>query len=158
MTIRKVFGIALIIILIDQTSKFYVVQYLNLKERMTIDVFNPFLNFKMAWNKGINFGLFDSGGEFSRFILISLSIIISIALIFWIWKSGSGLRQFCVALIVGGALGNTIDRFFFGAVADFLNMSCCGIRNPFSFNLADIAIFVGAFILIIWDKNEKEYQ
>lgn len=155
---KKVFGLILITVLLDQVSKFYVVQYLNLKERVALDVIDPFLNFRMAWNTGINFGLFDSGGEISRLTLIGLSMFISIGLILWIRKSANTLRQFCVALIIGGALGNAIDRIVFGAVADFLNLSCCGIRNPFSFNLADIAIFVGAFILIIWDKNEKELQ
>ena len=85
-----------------------------------------------------------------------LSFAISIGLLWWIRKSTNSIRQFCVSLIVGGALGNAVDRIFFGAVADFLNVSCCGVQNPFSFNVADIAIFVGAFALIIWDKSENE--
>ena len=85
-----------------------------------------------------------------------LSFAISLGLLWWIRKSTNGIRQFCVALIVGGALGNAADRVFFGAVADFLNISCCGVQNPFSFNVADIAIFLGAFALIIWDKSENE--
>ena len=52
-------------------------------------------------------------------------------------------------LVIGGAVGNVIDRLVYGAVADFLNVSCCGWRNPWSFNVADIAIFVGAFGLIV---------
>lgn len=152
---NRVIATASVIFLIDQISKIYVVQYLNLKEKLSIDVISPVLNFKMAWNQGINFGLFDSGGELSRLILITLSLIISVALLWWIRKSNNGWRQSCVALIVGGALGNMTDRIVFGAVADFLNMSCCGVQNPFSFNVADIAIFFGAFGLIIWDKNEN---
>ena len=154
MNIKRVFGLALTICTVDQASKVYVVHHLNLKEKISIEVINPILNFKMAWNKGINFGLFDSGGEASRLILIALSIAVSAALLWWVRKSESTMRQSCVALIVGGALGNSIDRIVFGAVADFLNMSCCGVQNPFSFNFADIAIFVGAFSLILWDKNE----
>ncbi len=53
-------------------------------------------------------------------------------------------------LLVGGALGNVIDRVIYGAVADFLNMSCCGIENPYSFNIADIAIFAGALGLVLF--------
>ncbi len=55
-------------------------------------------------------------------------------------------------LLVGGALGNALDRVLHGAVADFLNMSCCGIRNPYAFNLADVGIFAGAIALVIWAK------
>jgi signal peptidase II len=58
-----------------------------------------------------------------------------------------------VGCIVGGALGNTVDRLVYGAVADFLNMSCCGWRNPFSFNVADIAIFVGAIGLVLFSER-----
>ena len=156
MSRKRVLGLVSLTFIVDQASKFYVVQYLNLKEKFSIDVLSPFLNFKMAWNKGINFGLLDSGGDFSRWSLIMLSFAISIGLLWWIRKSTNAIRQFCVSLIVGGALGNAADRVFFGAVADFLNVSCCGIQNPFSFNVADIAIFVGAFALIIWDKSENE--
>ena len=156
MHIKRVFGSSALVFIIDQGSKFYVVHYLNLKEKKSIDVINPILNFRMAWNKGINFGLFDSGGETSRLILVALSVAISAALLWWVKNSESVVRQYCVALIVGGALGNAMDRIIFGAVADFLNLSCCGIQNPFSFNVADIAIFVGVFSLILWDKNEDE--
>ena len=156
MGIKRVLIIALITFLLDQGSKIYVVQYLNLREKLSIDVINPFLNFRMAWNRGINFGLFDSGSEFSKLILIALSVAISVALFLWIRKSINVTRQFCVALIIGGALGNSLDRIIFGAVADFLNVTCCGVRNPFSFNLADVAIFAGAIGLIFWDNKEDE--
>ena len=156
MNIKLVLGVASLTFLCDQASKIYVVHFLDLKNRFFIDVINPLINFKMAWNKGINFGLLASEEEYSRWILIVLSLSISLGLLWWIRKSINAIRQFCVALIVGGALGNAIDRVFFGAVADFLNVSCCGIQNPFSFNLADIAIFLGAFALIVWDKNENE--
>ncbi len=60
-------------------------------------------------------------------------------------------------LIVGGAIGNALDRVIFGAVADFLNMSCCGINNPYAFNVADIAIFFGAFGLVLFgDKAQNK--
>jgi signal peptidase II len=59
-----------------------------------------------------------------------------------------------VGMIVGGALGNALDRVVYGAVADFLNMSCCGIQNPFTFNVADIFIFAGAFAIVIFDEKK----
>ena len=156
MSMTRVLGVASLTFIVDQASKFYVVQYLNLKDKFSIDVISPFLNFEMAWNKGINFGFFGSGGDLSRWVLIILSLVISLGLLWWIRKSTNVIRQFCVALIIGGALGNAIDRVVFGAVADFLNVSCCGIQNPFSFNVADIAIFFGAVVLRLWDKNENE--
>ena len=152
----KVFVVALLTFLVDQLSKVYVVHYLNLKEKFSIDVLSPYLNFKMAWNRGINFGLFSSGGHTSRIFLIGLSICICVGLLWWIRNSKDNIQRYCVALIIGGALGNAADRIFFGAVADFLNMSCCGLRNPFSFNIADIAIFVGAFALLFYNKTEDE--
>ncbi len=66
-------------------------------------------------------------------------------------RSGRGpLVQLSAGLLVGGALGNVVDRLAYGAVADFLNMSCCGIENPYAFNVADIAIFAGAAGLVLF--------
>jgi signal peptidase II len=62
----------------------------------------------------------------------------------------------CVGLLVGGALGNALDRVIYGAVVDFLNMSCCGINNPYAFNVADIFIFVGAIGLAIFPTDKKD--
>ena len=152
----RVLGIALITFLADQLSKIYVVQYMNLKEKLSIDVINPILNFRMAWNRGINFGLFSSGGTASRIFFFILSICICVWLLWWVRNSKDNIQRFFVALIIGGALGNAMDRIIFGAVADFLNMSCCGLRNPFSFNVADIAIFVGALALLFYSKTEEE--
>ena len=150
----KLYIIVLATLIIDQISKFYVVHFLNLKEKLAIDVISPFINFRMAWNKGINFGLFGYGGNIPRISLIILSIVICLALYWWVLSNKDSFIRVCVALIIGGALGNVIDRIIFGAVADFLNMSCCGFRNPFSFNFADIAIFIGAFGLIFYNKKE----
>jgi signal peptidase II len=152
----RVLCIAFITFLVDQLSKIYVVQYLNLKEKLSINVLDPILNFRMAWNRGINFGLFSSGGLAARFFLVTLSLCICAGLFWWVRKISDPFAQFRVALIIGGALGNAVDRIIFGAVADFLNMSCCGFRNPFSFNVADIAIFVGAFALLFFAQNERK--
>ena len=153
----RVLGTALITFLVDQLSKIYVVQYLNLKEKLSIDVINPILNLRMAWNRGINFGLFNTGGNAAKIILVALSLGICGGLLLWVRNSKDIVQTFSVGLIIGGALGNAADRIIFGAVADFLNMSCCGFRNPFSFNVADIAIFIGAFTLLFYNKNlERE--
>ena len=71
---------------------------------------------------------------------------LAVALLWWVAQEGAGRwHRIAAGLLVGGALGNVVDRLVYGAVADFLNMSCCGMSNPYAFNLADIAVFAGAF-------------
>ena len=141
---------------LDQISKYVVVHAMGLATRGIIEVFPPFLTFKMGWNTGINFGLFSGGPEVTRWILVAIAVAITTWLLWW---ARNGLTR-PIALVaggalVGGALGNTIDRVIYGAVADFLNMSCCGIVNPFAFNVADIGIFAGAFGLLIFANDSK---
>lgn len=134
----------------DQTTKVLVVHGLNLRERVEIDVLPPFLNFRMAWNYGINFGLFTGQSDVTRWILVAVALAISTWVWLWVRRTNpSALVQVSAGILIGGALGNVIDRLAYGAVADFLNMSCCGIENPFAFNVADIAIFAGAFGLVL---------
>lgn len=136
---------------LDQISKWLVVQVLGLKSLGVIEVFPPFLTFRMAWNRGVNFGLFAHDAELARWILIAVALVISVWVWRWVAREGAGLRaQIATGLLVGGALGNVIDRVIYGAVADFLNMSCCGIDNPFAFNVADVAIFAGALGLVLF--------
>ena len=153
---------AFITFALDQISKWVVVVYLNLMERGEIDVLPPLLNFRMAWNRGINFGLFSGDADVIRWVLIAVALAISGWVVVWVRREGlahGGVSRWVAisaGLLVGGAIGNVVDRLIYGAVADFLNMSCCGIENPFAFNVADIAIFVGAFGLVIFTgKNDK---
>ncbi|VDC32747.1 signal peptidase II [Pseudogemmobacter humi] len=136
---------------LDQASKLAVVQGLNLINRGEIDVLPPFLVFRMAWNRGINFGLFAGDAELVRWGIVAISLVISVWVWLWVRRTDPGrLTQISAGLLVGGALGNVIDRIWYGAVADFLNMSCCGIENPYAFNVADIAIFAGALGLVLF--------
>ena len=141
---------------LDQVTKLAVVQGLNLIERGVIDVLPPFLTFRMAWNRGINFGLFANDADFMRWVLIAVALVISGWVWLWIRRENAGRwAQISAGLLIGGALGNVIDRIVYGAVADFLNMSCCGIENPYAFNVADIAIFAGAIGLILFTGGSK---
>lgn len=156
---RLTFWTGLIVVLLDQASKYYVVHWLGLGNpaRGKIEVFPPYLEFQMAWNRGVNFGLFS--GFDMRWVLIGLAIVISIAVLWWLRKNGGSKWVYISAgLLIGGAIGNVIDRIFYGAVADFLNMSCCGIDNPFSFNIADVAIFIGAVGLAFLGEDGKSKQ
>jgi signal peptidase II len=142
---------ALITFALDQASKWLVVQYLNLLERGEIDVIPPLLNLRMAWNEGVNFGLFSNSADIMRWVLIAVAVGISGWVLWWVRQEKAGRwAMISAGLLVGGALGNVIDRVIYGAVADFLNMSCCGIENPYSFNIADIAIFAGALGLVLF--------
>ena len=141
---------------VDQASKLAVVHALNLKERLVMEVAPPYLVFRMGWNEGINFGLLSGIG--ARWILIALAVVISVLLIRWARGFARPVAVVSAGLVVGGALANALDRLVYGAVADFLNMSCCGIVNPFAFNLADVFIFAGAAGMVIWadDRTGRE--
>lgn len=153
---RLMFWIAGLILAVDQISKYYVVHMLQLDRVRAIDVLPPFFNLRMGWNYGINFGLFAGRADLTRWVLIGLALVISAGVIWWILREGAGTAQKIAAgVLVGGALGNVLDRLLYGAVADFINMSCCGINNPFTFNVADIAIFIGVFGLVLWPPGKK---
>jgi signal peptidase II len=142
---------------LDQLTKLAVVHGLDLINRVEIDVLPPFLNFRMAWNYGINFGLLSHGSEVSRWGLSVLALAISAWVVWWIrCERGNWKAELAGGLLVGGALGNIVDRIAYGAVADFLNMSCCGIENPYAFNVADIAIFAGALGLVLFAGGESK--
>lgn len=142
--------------MLDQASKYLVLFVLNLDERHNIDVLPPLLNFRMAWNKGVNFGLLSNGNDLGRWLLIGLALAICAWVFFWMTREKHGrLAHISAGLLIGGALGNVVDRVIHGAVADFLNMSCCGFENPYSFNIADIAVFAGAFGLIFFAGEKK---
>lgn len=154
---RLVFWAGFWTFLLDQASKYLVVHILNLRTRGEIDVIPPILNLRMAWNEGVNFGLFASGSDVVRWGLIVLALVIVAAVLWWVNSDPQGRwGMLSAGLLIGGALGNVVDRLLYGAVADFLNMSCCGISNPYAFNIADIAIFVGAFGLIVLGGRKKQ--
>lgn len=153
---RLVFWTGFWIFLLDQASKYLVVHILNLRQLGEIDVLPPLLNLRMAWNYGINFGLFAQNGDLTRWVLVVVALAISAAVIWWVINDPPGtIGKIAAGFLIGGALGNVIDRLLYGAVADFLNMSCCGIDNPYAFNVADIAIFIGAFGLVLFTGGKK---
>lgn len=148
---------AVITFVVDQLLKWLVVGYLDLATVREIDVLYPYLNFRMAWNEGINFGLMSSGASYMRWVLIAVSIVVCAWVTIWIRRTRPGrFAQVAAGLLIGGALGNVIDRINYGAVADFLNMSLPGWSNPYSFNVADIAIFAGAIGLVVQPQAKAD--
>ena len=146
---RPVIWVALAIFLADQALKYVVVHMLDLDRVRSIDVFPPWLNLRMAWNQGVNFGLMASDTDIMRWVLIGIALAVCLWVAIWIGRAKpSRFAQVAAGMLIGGALGNVVDRLLYGAVADFLNMSLPGWRNPYSFNVADIAIFAGALGLV----------
>ena len=137
-------------VLIDQLSKWFIIEKIDLDNIGIYDVYSPFLTLKMGWNTGINFGLFSGSHDYMRWILVLISIAICLFLLFWARNLKGNLVPILIGLVIGGAIGNVIDRIRFGAVVDFLNMSCCGIQNPYIFNLADIFVFIGLILLVVF--------
>lgn len=153
---RLVVWSAAAIFVLDQVTKFVVVQVLDLYSRQYVEVLPPWITFRMAWNQGINFGLMSNPSDVTRWALILLAVAISI----WVWRwvrrePHSTIVKISAGCLIGGAMGNVLDRILYGAVADFLNMSVPGLDNPYSFNVADIAIFAGAIGLVIFAGREK---
>jgi signal peptidase II len=153
---RLLFWTGFWVFLADQITKYIVLYQVKLPEipGERLDVFPPYLVLKMARNRGVNFGLF---AEYDmRWVLIAVALAICVGVLFWLHKTGGTKWTYIAAgILIGGALGNIVDRVLYGWVADFLNMSCCGIHTPFAFNIADIAIFIGAILLAFLPEPNK---
>ncbi len=137
---------------LDRLSKIAIVEWSDLDTVHVIPVWPPYLKFVMAWNKGVNFGFLNNFD--ARWVLMTFSVFVSLALAFWARKQSDRILLLAVGMLIGGALGNAYDRLVYGAVADYLNVSCCGINNPYSFNVADVLIFGGAALLIARNRHE----
>lgn len=143
--------LALAVFALDQASKYWVLEVLRLREVLFIEV-TPFLNFAFALNRGVNFGLFASNADWQPYALATFKIVASLALFIWAARTSSRLTAIGCGVVAGGALANATDRLSAGAVIDFLNFDCCGIGNPYSFNIADAGVFLGA-ALIAWSAS-----
>lgn len=156
MSSRMMFWAAMTAFLVDQISKYLVVHWMRLSQIRSIDVLPPILNFRYGENRGINFGLFDGESDATRWILVVFSLAVCAVVAVWVrgWHPGRWM-QISAGLLIGGALGNVVDRLVYGYVLDFLNMSCCGLNNPFVFNVADIFIFAGAVGLVLFESRDK---
>ncbi len=171
-------GVAVLILVLDQLSKWYVTQniffprifgvegqsfadwMINAHERLPyyyIPV-TSYFNLVMAWNTGVSFSLFSNGFAYTYIILIVIALCITCLFLFWLWRAESHFQGLCYAAVIGGALGNVIDRARFGAVIDFLDFHIYGHHWP-AFNVADMAVVSGIFVLILgslaFDLNKK---
>ena len=142
------------VILCDQLSKILILGHITEHEAVAVcPLFNLFLTF----NKGVSFSLLASDSPYTPVLLSVFALGVSGALIYWIQKEKNKLSRLGLALILGGAIGNVIDRIRFGAVVDFLDFYIGEYHWP-AFNIADSAICIGVFILLLasFKKGDKK--
>ncbi|GLK53768.1 signal peptidase II [Maricaulis virginensis] len=164
-------GLAVLIIVLDQISKWLVLNVLHFSppgclefqrasgvERIALPntcghiELSPVFDLTMVWNKGVSFGLFGADGPLGRFILVAFSIAVACLLIAGLLgygpvKAARRLQAVAFGFIIGGAIGNAVDRTLYGAVVDFLNFS--DVYFPYVFNIADVGINLGVAAVIL---------
>jgi len=140
------FSAALITLILDQATKLYSLFVYDLPVKEPVE-FAPFINLIVVWNRGISYGLFQQNSQIGRWGLIIISILAAIGLSFWIRRTTAKLLAVSLGLIVGGAIGNVIDRLAYGAVFDFIQIHI-GSWSWYVFNVADAAIVAGVVGLL----------
>ncbi len=133
--------VALATLVLDQASKLYLLFVQDLPRTQPITL-APFLEFVVVWNRGISYGLFQQESELGRWILLAVMIAAAVGLSVWMMRAASRLLAASLGLIVGGAVGNAIDRVAYGAVFDFVHFHV-GSFSWYVFNVADAAIVAG---------------
>ena len=139
--------VALAVVLVDQVVKAGVLSY-STRSEMDSTPLTPFLDLALRWNRGISFSLFARDSTFGQIVLVALTLAVTSFLTLWLLRSRSALPAVGLGLIIGGALGNAIDRVAHGAVVDYLDLHAFG-RHFFVFNVADAAINFGVALLIL---------
>ena len=146
------YGLALFIIVADQISKAMILSAMPGPPTPLLDGFRiaevlpPVFNLTFVLNTGVSFGMFG-GGE-ARWVLSAFSIIVAVALGIWALRAKGALLACAIGLVIGGAIGNVIDRIRFGGVVDFIDFSGTGVF-PWIFNIADSGITIGVMLLIL---------
>ena len=136
------------VIALDQAVKWGLLAFYDIATRHPVEV-TQFFNLVMTWNRGVSFGLFSDYGDLMRWLLFGFAVAVSIALAVWMIRATTLFLTVALALIIGGALGNAIDRIAHGAVADFFDFHVAG-WHFWAFNVADSAISIGV-VLLLWD-------
>ncbi|WP_298747829.1 signal peptidase II [uncultured Brevundimonas sp.] len=141
------YGFAILIVIVDQLTKAWVLEGLGLRfEGQSHPILDPVLNITLVHNQGVSFGLFGDGS--ARWLLSVFSAAVAVVLGWWALRADRRLLITAIGLIMGGAVGNVIDRIRFGFVVDFLDFSGTGVF-PWVFNVADSAITIGVILLIL---------
>jgi len=143
-------SVAVAVFLADQASKAWVLYglgFIHCPACVPVEV-TPFFDLVMVWNRGISYGLLPAGSPLEVWLLIGFSLGMSLVLAWWLLKAETGWLALGLGLVIGGALGNVIDRFAYGAVADFFHFHAFG-KSWYVFNVADAAIVMGVVAILI---------
>jgi signal peptidase II len=147
---RFALAVALVAAAIDQATKLWLLFVFDLGTRGIVTL-TPFLDLALVWNTGISYGLLRQEGPLGQWVLLALKAIAVILLWIWLARTSSRLTALSLGLIIGGAIGNAIDRLAYGAVADFVLFHVTTASFSFKwyvFNLADVAIVAGVIGLL----------
>jgi len=139
--------LSVLVLISDQVTKYLVVQNMELYQRIEI---LPFFNLFYIHNLGAAFGFLNDQPGWQRWFFSIITSVVSLGILFWLTKVKASQKLLIIALVfvLGGALGNLYDRLMFGYVIDFIDWHAAGYHWP-SFNIADMAISFGAFLLIL---------
>lgn len=139
-------GIAALTVLIDQAHKSWMLYVYDIGAKGVVTI-TPFFDLVLVWNQGISYGLLPQQSAAGRWALILFACVASLALASWLARQTSKLAAASIGLIIGGAIGNAIDRVLYGAVADFFSLHAFGLQW-YIFNIADAAIVAGVVGLL----------
>ncbi len=139
--------VAAVVIALDQLSKWWILDTVMQPYPRVIEV-TPFFNLVMAWNTGVSFGTFGSSHAVMPYVLSAVALAIVVMLVLWLRQADRRFVALALGMVIGGAIGNVIDRLRFGAVADFLDFHVAG-WHFWAFNVADSGISVGVALLVL---------
>ncbi len=146
--LSKIIAFIIFLIFLDFFSKELALS--NLEQGQLNETFFPFIDFLLIYNSGIAFGILDDEGIFVSYALLILTLLISIYLVWLIYKEDNFKKRIALSFITGGALGNILDRINDGQVTDFLHLEIMNF-SFFVFNLADLFITIGAILIIYFE-------
>jgi signal peptidase II len=142
-------AVALAVVVLDQLSKGWILGFFaGRPEAGHVFEITGFFNLVLTWNRGMSFGLFNNDAAMNALVFTLVAAVIVGGLLVWLRRVQDTLLAFAIGLVIGGAIGNVIDRLWRGAVVDFLDFHVAG-WHWFAFNLADAAICVGVGLLVI---------
>jgi signal peptidase II len=139
--------LSVVVIAADQISKASLHDYLSTTGQRVVEIL-PFLNLVAVWNYGVSFGVFNHGPAAGSWVFVGLAIVIVVVLATWVVRADRLLPAAALGLVIGGALGNVIDRVRQGAVFDFIDLHALGVHF-WAFNVADSGISIGVVLLLM---------
>lgn len=150
---------ATLVLAADQASKWWILDVFRLPEKGSVPLIDGLLNLTMVWNRGVSTGLLTAESNVGRWLLTALTAAIAAGVVVWMWRERSRWMILALGGILGGAIGNIIDRIRFGAVADFIDVRGIPYWN-YVFNVADAAITIGVAVILLLslrkqDKDDK---